>query len=48
LLLDTKNWEEYARQHEHTSFQENAEKLLLHIARRCPRLLDRMRPTNPG
>lgn len=37
LSLDTQNWSTYAQQHEHTSVQENAEKLLLHIARRCPR-----------
>jgi hypothetical protein len=36
-LLTIENWERYASQHEHTAVPENAESLLLHIARKCPR-----------
>jgi len=35
--LTNKNWDQHARSHEETSVQENAERLLSHIARRCPR-----------
>ena len=33
----TDNWQNYATQHANTSVQENAERLLQHIARQCPR-----------
>jgi len=37
LTLKAENWREFPKNHETTTVQENADKLLFHIARCCPR-----------